>query len=119
MKLVILAVALFAGTMLLAPKQKNIAGTWVLDTDSKKCEATVLRIQMREGYFVGALDIAEQQVYDRPVSIQLIHDSVKIMLDKQGTCFLKAAVRDSILVGTSVVSGHTQPVRFYRARNRS
>jgi len=116
MKLLILFGVLLIGTMFLTPKQKNIAGTWVLDAEEKKCEPTVLRIQMREGYFVGALDIPEQQVYDRIVSIQLENDSVKITFDKTGKCYVKASVTDSALIGTSLICDHAMPVKFYRPR---
>ena len=115
MRLVILFSVLLIGTMFLKPKQKNIIGTWVLDADEKKCEPTVLRIQMREGYFVGALDIPEQQVYDRSVSVQIENDSVKITLDKTGKCYLKASVTDSVLLGTSLICDQATPVKFYRA----
>ena len=117
MKLLILIGALATGTLFLVPKQKNITGTWVLDTEGKKCETTVLRIQMAEGYFAGRLDIPEQQVYDRPVIIQLEKDSIKIQLDKKASCFIEAAITDSLLTGRSVVDGKVQPVKFYRAKN--
>ena len=99
------------------PKQKNIEGTWILDPEGKKCEVTIIGIQMTEGCFAGTLDIPEQQVFDRPVSVKLEKDSVKIIFDERGTCYVKAALRDSLLVGRSVVSGEATRVRFYRAVN--
>ena len=97
------------------PKQKNIEGTWILDTEGKKCEVTIVRIQMREGYFTGTLDIPEQEVFDKPVSIKVDKDRVRIIFDEQGACYINAAIKNSLLVGTSVVSGEATPVRFYRA----
>ena len=65
MKLLILIVTLATGSAFFLPKQKDIAGTWVLDTTGKKCEPAVLHIQMAEGYFTGKLDMPDQQLYDR------------------------------------------------------
>ena len=115
MKFLILLSLVLTGSIFLLHKQKNIEGTWILDTEGKKCEATVIRVQMREGYFAGTLDIPEQQVFDKPVSVKVGTDSVKIIFDEQGTCYVKAAVSDSLLVGRSVVSGEATPVRFYRS----
>src|SRR5512138_2181715 len=112
MKLFILLGALATGSIFLLPEQKNITGTWILDTEGKKSEATILRIQMAEGYFAGKLDIPEQQVYDQPVSIQVKEDSIKILVDKNGSCFIEAVVNDSTLIGKSVVSGKSQSVKF-------
>ena len=39
MKLLILIVTLATGSAFFLPKQKEIAGTWVLDTTGKKCES--------------------------------------------------------------------------------
>ncbi len=117
MKILILLGVLATGSIFLMPKQKNIAGTWILDTQGKKCEAAVLRIQMEEGYFAGRLDIPEQQVYDKPVSIQLRKDSIKILLDDKGSCYIEASVADLIFTGRSVVAGKSEPVKFYAAKN--
>jgi hypothetical protein len=116
MKLLILICVLATGTVFLMPKQKDIAGTWVLDTKERKWEVAVLRIQMAEGYFTGRLDIPEQQVYDKPVSVQIKKDSIKIGLDDRGSCFIEAAVTDSVLSGRSVICGMTKAVRFYRQK---
>ena len=70
---------------------------------------------MIEGYFAGVLDIPEQQVFDKPVSVKVQKDSVEIIFDEHETCYVKAAIRDSLLVGRSVVSGDVNAVRFYRA----
>src|SRR5215475_8894556 len=115
MKILILLSLVLTGSILLVPKQKNIEGTWILDTEGKKCEVTVIRIQMTEGYFAGTLDIPEQQVFDKPVSVTVDDDSVKIMFDEHGTCYVKAALTDSLLIGTSVVSGEATAVTFYRS----
>jgi hypothetical protein len=117
MKFLILLSLVLTGSIFLVPKQKNIQGTWMLDTGGKKCEVTLIRIQMTEGYFAGTLDIPEQQVFDKPVSVKLEKDSVKIIFDERGTCYVKAAVSDSFLVGRSVVCGEATPVRFYRSAN--
>jgi len=117
MKILILLSLVLTGSIFLVPKQKNVEGTWILDTEGKKCEVTVIRIQMTEGYFAGALDIPEQQVFDKPVSVKLDKDSVQIVFDAHGTCYVKAAVTDSVLIGTSVVSGEATSVRFYRSAN--
>ena len=61
MKLLILIVTLATGSAFFLPGQKDITGTWVLDTTGKKCEPAVLHIQMAEGYFTGKLDIPDQQ----------------------------------------------------------
>jgi hypothetical protein len=117
MKLIILLSLALTGSIFLVPRQKHIEGTWILDTEGKKCEVTIIKIKKREGYFAGTLDIPEQQVFDKPVSVKVDKDSVKISFDEQGTCYVKAAVSDSLLVGRSVVSGETTPVRFYRSAN--
>jgi len=117
MKLFILIGALATGTLLLVPKQKNITGTWVLDTKEKKCEAAVLRIELAEVYYAGRLDIPEQQVYDKPVSIQIKKEKVKIWLDDKKTCFIEATISDSVLIGSSVVDHKWERVKFYRARS--
>lgn len=57
-------IAVILTSMLLATKQKNIEGTWIVDTEGKEYEPTVLRIQMKEGSFTGTLDIPGQKVYD-------------------------------------------------------
>ncbi|HET9825316.1 MAG TPA: hypothetical protein VFP87_08280 [Chitinophagaceae bacterium] len=114
MKLLIL-ITVFLTSILLATKQKNIEGTWIIDPEGKKYELTVLRIQMKEGSFAGTLDIPGQQVYDKPVTIGLDKDSVKIIFDTKETCFVTVALADSVLAGTSVVSGKASPVTFYRA----
>ena len=115
MKLLLLVSLVFTGSIFLVPKQKSIEGTWVPDTEAKKCEVAVIRIQRREGYFASTLDIPEQQVFDKPVSVMVQKDSVKIISDKQATCYVKAAIRDSLLVGRSIVSGEATQVKFYRA----
>ena len=97
MKLPILIVTLATGFAFFLPKQKDIAGTWVLDTTGKKCEPAVLHIQMAEGYFTGKLDMPDQQLYDRPVTVQF--------------------VTDSLILGRSVVCGKMEPVKFYRVKN--
>jgi hypothetical protein len=115
MKLLILLSLVLTGSIFLVPKQKNIEGTWILDTEGKKCEVTIVRIQMREGYFAGTLEIPEQEVFDKPVSVKVDKDSVRITFDGQGSCYISAAIKNSLLVGRSVVSGESTPVRFYRA----
>ena len=115
MKLLILLSLVLTGSIFLVPKQKDIEGTWILDTEGKKCEVTIVRIQMREGYFVGTLDIPDQEIYDNPVSVKVDKDSVRITFDERGACYIDAAIKNSLLVGRSVVSGEATPVRFYRA----
>lgn len=116
MKLLLLFGVLLMGTAFLVPGQKNIAGTWVLETQEKQCETAVLRIQMTEGHFTGSLDIPDQQVYDRPVSIELRKNKVKILLDDNGSCFLELDIADSSLKGQSHVGNKTRPVKFYRPK---
>jgi len=115
MKFLLIASLVLTGSLFLVPKQKNVEGTWVLDTEGKKCEVTVMRIQMREGYLAATLDIPEQEVFDKPVSVKVENDSLKITIDEKGTCYVTAAILDSLLVGKSVVSGKATPGRFYRA----
>jgi len=117
MKLLILLAVLATGTVFFVPQQKNITGTWVLDTKEKKCEAAVLRIQLGEGYYVAKLDIPEQQVYDKPVSIRIRKEKVKIWLDDNKACFIEATISDSILIGNSVVDHKSEPVKFYKAKS--
>jgi len=117
MKLLILIVTLATGSAFFLPKQKEIAGTWVLDTTGKKCEAAVLHIQMAEGYFTGKLDIPDQQLYDQPVIVQFNEDKIKILLDPKGNCFIEGIVTDSLILGQSAVCGQMEPVRFYRVKN--
>ena len=108
---------LASGSAFLLPKQKDIAGTWVLDTTGKKCEAAVLHIQMAEGYFMGQLDIPDQQLYDQPVTVQFNQDKIKILLDPKGSCFIEGIVTDSLIIGQSAVCGQMEPVTFYRVKN--
>lgn len=115
MKLFILITLVLTGTLFLGHKQKNIAGTWVLDTEGEKYEATVIRIHQGEGYFAATLDIPGQQVYDKPAGIRLESDSLKITFDKEQSCFVKVAISGSMLIGKSVVSGSSSPVKFRRA----
>jgi hypothetical protein len=117
MKLLILIVTLATGYTFFLPKQKDIAGTWVLDTTGKKCEPAVLHIQMAEGYFTGKLDMPDQQLYDRPVTVQFNQDKIKILLDPKGSCFIEGTVTDSLILGRSVVCGKMEPVKFYRVKN--
>ena len=117
MKLLILIVTLATGSAFFLPREKDIAGTWVLDTTGKKCEAAVLHIQMAEGYFTGTLDIPYQQLYDQPVTVQFNQDKVKILLDSKGSCFVEGIVTDSLILGQSAVCGQMEPVRFYRVKN--
>ena len=116
MKLFIGLLILGTGTVFLAPKQKNITGTWVLDTN-EKCEAAVLRIQLVEGYYAANLDMPDQQVYDKPVAVQVARDSIKIWLDDAKKCFIKAAVCDSVFVGKSFVDEKAMQVKFHKANN--
>ena len=116
MKLLILIGVLATGTIFLVPHQKNITGTWILDTKERKCEAAVLRIELSEGYYAAKLDIPEQQIYDKPVSIQIKKENVKIWLDDKKTCFIQATISDSVLIGNSVVDNKSQPVKFYNAK---
>jgi hypothetical protein len=117
MKLLILLGLLATGTLFLTPRQKNVTGTWVLDTKEKKCEAAVLRIQLAESYFSGKLDMPEQQVYDKPVGVQVATDSIKIWLDSDKTCFIKAVIADSVFIGRSFIGNKSEAVRFYRVNN--
>lgn len=117
MKLLILIAMLATGSTFFLPKQNSIAGTWVLDTSGKKCEAAVLRIQMAEGYFTGKLDIPDQQLYDQPVTVQFNQDKIKVLLDPKGSCFIEGIVTDSLILGQSSVCGQMEPVKFYRVRN--
>jgi len=117
MKLLILIVSLATGSAFFLPRQNDIAGTWVLDTTGKKCEAAVLRITMGEGYFTGKLDIPDQQLYDQPVTIQFNQDKIKVLLDPKGSCFIEGVVTDSLILGQSSVCGQMEPVKFYRVKN--
>ena len=104
------------GSAALLPKQKDINGTWVLDTSGKKSELAILRIKTSEGYFKGTIDIPEQELYDHPVWIQLDKDRIKIILDDRATCFIEGTVSDSFLIGRSVVGGVSREVKFRRVR---
>jgi hypothetical protein len=115
-KLLLLIATLIAGTIFFLPTQKDISGTWLLDTSGKKCEGAVLRIQMEDGYFAGKLDIPEQEVYDRTVIVQLKKDKIRILLDNRETCFIEGKVSDSVLEGRSFVNGKGQPVKFFRSK---
>ena len=117
MKLLILIATLATGSAFFLPKQKDIAGTWVLDTTGKKCEPAVLHIQMAEGYFRGKLDMPDQQLYDRPVTVQFNQDKIKILLDPKGSCFIEGTITDSLIIGRSVVCGKMEPVKFHRVNN--
>jgi hypothetical protein len=117
MKQIIIIGVLLTGSIFLLPVQKDISGTWVLDTNEKETEMAILRLKTSEGYFTGRLDIPDQQLYDQPVTIQLKNDRMKILLDNKGTCFIEATISDSLLTGTSVVSGKENPVSFHRLKN--
>src|SRR6185295_444537 len=116
MKILILIVTLATGSAFFLPKQKDIEGTWVLDTSGKNCEAAVLRIQMAEGYLTGKLDIPDQQLYDQPVTVQFNQDRIKVLLDPKGSCFIEGIVTDSLILGQSAVCGQMEPVKFYRLK---
>lgn len=116
MKMLLLAGMLATGSAFFLPKQKDISGTWVLDT-SGKSEAAVLRIQMADGYFTGKLDMPDQQRYDQKVLIQYNEDKIKILLDDKGSCFIEGIVTDSLISGQSVVADKIEPVKFVRSKN--
>ena len=116
MKFLLIIGMLAMGAFLFAGKSNDIAGTWVLDTKDNICEPVVLRIQMAEGYFAGRLDMPGQQVYDKPVTIVMEKDSIKIVLDKKGSCFIEGRITDSLLTGRSVIEEKSEPVKFYRAK---
>jgi hypothetical protein len=59
----------------------------------------------------------EQQVYDKPVALLVAKDSIKIWLDNAKTCFIKAAVKDSVFIGKSFVGDKCETLQFYRANN--
>ena len=115
MKFILIVGMLAAGAFLFTRKPNDIAGTWVLDTTGR-CESAVIRIQMAEGYFAGRLDMPAQQVYDKPVTIAMEKDSIKIMLDKKESCFIEGRITDSVLAGRSFVGNESEPVKFYRVK---
>ena len=109
MKVFILMAALATGAFFFARKQRDISGTWLLETKANKCEAA--------GYYTAKLDILEQEVYDRAVSLQVASDSIKIWLDATKTRFIKVAVNDSVFTGQSWVENKIEPVKFCRVNN--
>jgi len=116
MKIVLLIGALVTGAIFFTGKPIDLAGTWVLDTTGNKCEAAILHIQMADGYYAARLDIPAQQVYDKPVSVEIKKDKIKIILEKNGTCFIEGTISGADLKGRSVVEGKAQAVRFYRIK---
>src|SRR4051812_41787056 len=115
MKILFIIGGLLTGVLFFTPDQKGLAGTWVLDTKEKKCDPSVLRFQMGEGYYIAKLDMPDQQVYDKTVSLEVRNDSIRIILDKKKDCFIEAVITDSTLEGRSVVDGRSEPVIFHRA----
>jgi hypothetical protein len=117
MKLFFLIGMLSVGAICLLPRQKNIEGTWVLDVKGKTQEQAILRIELGDGFYTAKLDMPGQLVFDKPVTIQMETDSVKILLDEKADCFIVAASGDSTMVGRSVVDGKAETVKFNRLAN--
>ncbi|HMK05715.1 MAG TPA: hypothetical protein VK489_16045, partial [Ferruginibacter sp.] len=67
MKTAILLFAAIVGVISFTGNDKDIRGTWSLQSRDGKCAKTILRINMGEGIWEGKLDIPEQEVYDKKV----------------------------------------------------
>ena len=116
-KILIAFGVLLTGTVFLLPKHLQIEGTWVLNNKEKAGETAVLRIQLGEGYYLAKLDIPGQQVFDKPVSLQIKGDSIMVRIDEKEDCFIEAQFKDSLLTGRSVVDGRAEDVSFRRLKN--
>ena len=116
-KILIALGVLLTGTVFLLPKHPHVEGTWVLDNKEKTCEAAILRIQFGEGYYLAKLDIPGQQVFDKPVSLQIKEDSIRIRIDEKEDCFIEAVINDSLMTGRSFVDGRAENVSFHRLKN--
>jgi len=116
-KILITLGLLVTGTIFLLPKHQQIEGTWVLENKNKTCETAVLRIQFGEGYYVAKLDIPGQQVFDNPVFLQIKNDSIRVRIDEKGDCFVAAIIKDSLMIGRSVVDGRSEDVSFRKLKN--
>lgn len=115
-KILLVFVALATGTVFLLPKQQDISGTWVMDSKAAGCEAAVIRVQFGEGYYLATLDVPGQQVYDKPITLQMKNDSIKFMLDEKENCFIQAVIRGSSMTGRSIVDGRSEDVSFRRVK---
>jgi len=106
MKTVILLFAAIVGVIGFTSNDKNIRGTWSLQSMDNSCSKTILRINMGEGIWEGKMDIPEQEVYDKKVhSIKLSGDSVFITVFRNGSTINAKMVNDSSMTGTMKLEG--------------
>jgi hypothetical protein len=112
------AVILFFGIVLtsifaISKADKNISGTWVLQTTDSSCSQPVLRIQMGEGIWKGKLDIPCQEVYDKEVySIIVKGDSVFITIYKDGPAIKARIVNNTAIAGEREQEGRVDAIAF-------
>lgn len=113
--IVLLCSAILTGLFAFFPAEKNISGTWVMQTNPGTSGPTIIRISMQEGVWEGKLDMPGQQVYDRGIhSIIANSDSVFIRVSKEGKLIKAALVNENTLAGQMLFEGISEPVQFSR-----
>ncbi len=82
MKLIsLLAGVLVTGGVLFSSGQKNIKGTWRIDSNLGDCNTEVIRIRMHQGVWKGTIDIPSIKKYDQEIlSVHNGKDSVQIRI---------------------------------------
>jgi hypothetical protein len=118
MKIFFILVILIGGLFFFKSRHASLPGTWVMNTGTESMSPPVLRIRMGEGIFEARLDMPDQLLYELPVSVVNAGDSLKVVLDEFGTCYLIVTVSDDHLTGRSVVDGASKPVAFTRVKAR-
>ena len=115
MKLAILFVSVVITGLitLTAADDKNISGTWVMQSKDNSCSPAVIRIKMGEGIWQGKLDIPEQELYDKAIySIKVSGDSVFISVAKDSPVIKAVFVNDSTIAGELLSAGRRDAVQF-------
>ena len=111
MKPIILLFAAIFGLLTFSDNNKNIEGTWLLQTNDSLCSKTVIRIQMNEGIWEGKMDIPEQEIYDKEIwSIKVDKDNVLITAFKNGSTISGKMINDSTITGQMKIDSNVDPV---------
>ena len=112
MKLAILLFGAFiTGLISLSTPVKDISGTWRIKTVDGICSPTVIRISMKEGIWIGKMDIPEQAVYDKEVyAVSVKGDSVFINIAKSGNAIKTVLQGNNTLAGDLVTDSSISAV---------
>ena len=115
MKLAILlvSVVITGAITLFGADDKNISGTWIMQSKDNSCSPAVIRIKMDEGIWRGKLDMPEQELYDKDIySIKVSGDSVFISVAKDSPVIKAVFVNDSTIAGELLSGGSRDAVQF-------